>query len=206
MKNYILIIGLLLLAVQGFAQTITIDPDVAKQRVKDKVEDYQYQLSILASNTNKQTTRNTASAAAKNLFMKQGGYYNYPINGQTYYDKCVMETVNKYRPNTIYSKLVKNYLEALAVRPYQVSITATKDIQVDGLKKIGNNQWMAVAHIGQKYVAGSLDRPSYQDITFKDITVFIDIREDEYGLHYIIRLEDCKVTGVGDVPDELQYD
>ncbi|MBO7599063.1 MAG: hypothetical protein J6T70_18675, partial [Bacteroidales bacterium] len=114
--------------------------------------------------------------------------------------------VNRFRPNTIYSKLVKTYLEALALRPYKVSITATKDIQVDGLKKIGDNQWMAVAHIGQKYVAGSADRPSYQDITFKDITVFIDIREDEYGLHYIIRLEDCKVTGVGDVPEELQYD
>ena len=206
MKNIILIIGLMFLFMQGIAQTITIDPDVAKQRVKDKVEDYQYQLSILANNTNKQTTRNTASAAAKNLFMKQGGYYNYPINGQTYYDKCIMETVNKFRPNTIYSNLVKTYLEALALRPYKVSITATKDIQVDGLKKIGDNQWMAVAHIGQKYVAGSADRPSYQDITFKDITVFIDIREDEYGLHYIIRLEDCKVTGVGDVPEELQYD
>ena len=75
---------------------------------------------------------------------------------------------------------------------------------VDGLKKIGNNQWMAVAHIGQKWISGNLDRPSYSDITFKDITVFIDIREDEYGVSYIIRLEDCKVTGVTDVPVELQ--
>lgn len=208
MKNIILIIGLLFLAMQGIAQsqTITIDPDVAKQRVKDKVEDYQFQLGILASRSHSQSTRNDARDAAKRLFIKQGGYYNYPINGQTYYDKCIMETVNKKRPNDIYSKLVKNYLDAMATIYYQVTIEATKDIVVDRLKKVGPNQWMAVAHIGQKYVAGNLDRPSYQDITFKDITVFIDLREDEFGVHYIIRLEDCKVTGVGDVPDDLQYD
>jgi hypothetical protein len=205
MKKIFLLSFLLFLVEYGFGQTdIKFDPEVAKQRVKDKVEDYQYQLNILASTTNKQTSRNIARDAAKNLFMKQGGYYNYPINNQTYYDKCEMETVNKYRPNNIYHKLVKTYLDNLAVRPYNVSITATKDIVVDGLKKIGNNQWMAVAHIGQKWISGNLDRPSYSDITFKDITVFIDIREDEYGVSYIIRLEDCKVTGVTDVPVELQ--
>lgn len=208
MKKIYFMIAILLFAFNSMAQNqevINFEPEVAKQRIKDKVEDYQYQLEILANGKNQQSTRNSARDAAKDLFLSRGGNYTYNLGSQTMYDKCEMQTINKYRPQTIYKKLVKSYLEAMALRPYRVEITATKEVVVDQLRKTGPDTWMAVAHIGQKYQQYNNDyRPGYSDITFKDMVAFVHVVVDPYGVSYIVMLENCNVTGVEDVPFELQ--
>ena len=211
MKTLICFIAFLIVALPSVAQSgdvVRIDNKVVKDQVKAMVEDYQYQLYKLANGTNPQPVRNTARDVSKALFMEKGGKYSYKINGVEYYDRCIMETVNKYRPENIYKKLVANYLDVLAAQPYRTEITGTKEIAVDNPKKISKNRYVTTAYLGQKYIRYYGDNIGYIDQTYKKITVYIDVYpkpgEEEY--EYVIRLEDCSVEGVEDVPEDLQYD
>lgn len=184
----------------------TIDNDVIKEQIQSMVEDYQYQLSKLATNENPQSVRNTARDVAKALFMKKGGHYTYKLNNQNVKDKCIMETINKKRPNIKYKKLVRSYLDTLAKQPYKIDITGTKEIVVDNPKKISDTQWQTTAYIGQKYAKYADNKIIYDDITYKKIVIFIEVYiiDDQY--EYVIRLEDCEVESVTDVPESLQHD
>ena len=208
MKTIIALIVFLISISSCIAQpdVIRIDNKVVKDQIRSMVEDYQYQLNKLANGSNTQSVRNTARDVAKALFMERGGKYTYQIKGYQYNDKCIMETVNKYRPENIYTKLVANYLDVLTTTPYRTEITGTKEIAVDNPKKISANQYITTAYIGQKYVRYYGDNIGYIDQTYKKITIYIDVYQGEEELEYVIRLEDCQVEGVEDVPEDLQND
>lgn len=216
MKKIVLLMTLLCLffkmngqSYDAYNDAYTIDNDVVKEQIQSMVVDYQYQLFKLANGSNLQSVRNTARDVAKALFMKKGGYYTYQMNNQTISDKCIMETVNKYKPAIKYKKLVRNYLDVLAQQPYKIEITGTKEIVVDNPKKISDTQLQTTAYIGQKFVKYSDNKIRYIDITYKKIVVFIDIYIVDNKYEYVIRLEDCEVQSVaedGTIPESLQYD
>jgi len=198
MKTMFIAICLFAFISEGAAQKV--DMEVMKDRIIDKVNDFQCQLEILANGDNLQTTRKSAAESAKKLFMGLGGRYTYTMNYVNYTDTSHMETVNVNYPWIKYHKPVKIYLDKMSVTSYETHIEATKEVSVDNPRKLSDGRYQATTHIGQKFTRIRDGKITYIDYTWKDIVVFIETYEDEFGVEYIIRLEDCNVASVSKDP------
>ena len=176
-----------------------------EKRVHEKIDDFQFELEILADSRSTQSTRNTARDVAKRLFINNGGVYNlttYYNNSNQYSpnDTCIMETVSKLRPNQPKSEMVCDYLQRMSQQPWVIEIKSAGSVRVDNLNYVGQNRYQCTAHIVQsfrRYVDGKV---VYRDTTLKTFTAYVDVIQfdpsDPSTKTYKIQLEDCLVDNV----------
>mgnify|MGYP006988852135 FL=1 len=174
----------------------------AKQQVRNKVTDFQFQLEILSDKNNQWATRQSAVKISKSLFYNNGGTFDKP----TYYygriiiqkDTCIMEqkSISGYRSES----WVCRYLDRLGATSMQLKITSADEVRVDTPYKTGENQYTCVAHLYQKYEKRRTDGSYYIDYTKKRISAVIEIREYFDGYQnvkkLVIKLDDCEVEEV----------
>ena len=179
----------------------------AKQQVRNKVTDFQFQLEILADKNKLSSTRQSAVRIAKSLFYNNGGTFDIP----TYYynnlimkkDTCIMEEKSLSGKRTW--SWVCNYLDKLGTTAMRLKISSADEVRVDTPYKTGENQYTCIAHMYQKYEKTYWNKScecwrKYIDYTKKKISAIIEIREYFDGIEnvkkLVIKLDDCEVDEV----------
>lgn len=209
MKKTLFSVLLLVLLIPAYAQTSSTltakQQEEIIERIKDKLKDFQYYLSIMADKTLSQQVRQNAHKANMLLFI--GSCEPYEVTestGRIERRNAVQMETSSVNSNYVKRQPMKQYfVNIMNNRMYSNIIIEQADaIRVDNLRKVGEDKYEAVAHICQYFTGyGENGQPKYADKTEKAVKILIShkdnprINEGEIVCENIfdIKLGDMKV-------------
>lgn len=173
------IISLLLFQQGAFAQQVTLsdeDKGELQIRVKQKIEDFQMHLGIIASKAGvSENSKNAATASALELFIGKGQSYEYTddYGNRKTHEPVKMQTSNRYK--TYPPKLMTQYLRSLRNLTYtKVVIEAADAVRVDNIFETNDGKYEAIAYFSQKFCGYRDGRLVYNDVTEKKVKIYVE--------------------------------
>lgn len=167
-----------------------------KTRIVEKLDDFQYDLQILAGKYGYSlSTKQARMKVTLNLFIGKGDQYL--VREETRSGKYVERWEGPVTMSRIKSKYtgekdtipMRKYLESL-IRQSQycrIEITQADGVRVDSFHKVSDNRYVATAHILQGFVRyNSEGKRVYSDKTEKTVTIYIDRVSQMVGDHDIV--------------------
>ncbi len=154
-------------------------------RVKQKIEDFQMYLGIIASKSVSPTNKDNATANALALFVGKGDkyyYYEYDSNGKQgpkkLHDPVKMQTSTKRGGNKP-PQPMKDYLAHIRnmTRYTKVVIESADAVRVDELYEVSPGRYEGMAYFSQKYCGYQDGRLIYSDVTVKRVRISVDYKE-----------------------------
>jgi len=186
------------------AQTLTDNQKVLLQeRVKQKVEEFQYSLSQIVNAGNSHKIRSEHVELLMNLFIgkcEPYKYYDEELGKEVKRKGVRMQTssVNhSYRSN----QLMKDYIYKLynpdtgksGLRYSKITIESASAVRVDNIEQVGDH-YECVAYFCQKFIGYRDGRVVYGDVTNKKVRCYIkSIDTDKNGTTWDARLGDMYV-------------
>lgn len=142
------------------------DLDIFKEQTKQKVNEFQNHILILSDKTQSRSKRNMAEKEALKLF----------------YDGAIMEisllingkTIEKERPMAEYLFRLKT------INFTKVEITFFDIVYVTEFTRAPDGKYHGIATFFQKFQGFQGDKITYSDITKKEISIIIDLIEDDF--------------------------
>ncbi len=171
-------------------------------RVKQKIEDFQMYLGIIASKSVSPTNKDNATAAALALFVGKGDkyyYYEYDSNGKQGPKKLhapvEVQTYTKgggIKP----PRLLKDYLSHIRVlsRSKKATIKNASFYIIEDYYEYSPGRYDGIGYFYQKYCGYQDGRPAYTDVTYKQVRIPIS-RKPNMRLPFIV---------LGDIEIEIE--
>lgn len=188
-KNTSLLIFLLMPFSLSAQYTQTELNEQVKRKVQEHVAQMNDYISFMANPKKEVNTRHYYRKQALNLFVGKG--YEYKENGIEK-EGVLMEvsSVNRKKPK---SRLTRTYFTGLINMSYSaVEIETTKcyEIQVSGLKPIGDNEYVCTCDFEQTFRGFRDGKIAYGDKVRKRIECYVKVDTIEGGVEYIVLLGD----------------
>ncbi len=200
MYKIIIVLSLSFLSLSAFSQVVKLteqEKEKFQKRTLEKINEFQAQLSIIASKDTDSYTKKIYSEGILDLFINKGEKPD-PCPGSGSCDPVIME-VSSTRTNSKKRIPVKAYLSSLAKLEYsKVVVTAAKSCHVSSLyekgkDEFGNPIYAATATYYQEFVGFIDGKPAYRDVTQKIVEVEVRHTTDLEGSRWIILLGDVSV-------------
>lgn len=188
-KNTSLLVFLLMPFSLSAQYTQTELNEQVKRKVQEHVAQMNDYISFMANPKKEVNTRHYYRKQALNLFVGKG--YEYKENGIEK-EGVLMEvsSVNRKKPK---SRLTRTYFTGLINMSYSaVEIETTKcyEIQVSGLKPIGDNEYVCTCDFEQTFRGFRDGKIAYGDKVRKRIECYVKVDTIEGGVEYIVLLGD----------------
>lgn len=179
-KLHFIIVALLIIQQSAIAQEVTLsgeDKYELQNRVKDKLEDFLGQLSIIASKAKDVTVsmKDAATTSALELFIGKGKPYEYTdqYGNRKIHEPVQMQTSNRYRKYP--TKPMTQYLRSLRTMSYtKVVIEAADAVRVDNIFETPDGKYEAIAYYSQKFCGYRDGRLVYNDVTEKKVKIYVE--------------------------------
>lgn len=179
-KLHFIIVALLIIQQSAIAQEVTLsgeDKYELQNRVKDKLEDFLGQLSIIASKAKDVTVsmKDAATTSALELFIGKGKPYEYTdqYGNRKIHEPVQMQTSNRYRKYP--PKPMTQYLRSLRTMSYtKVVIEAADAVRVDNIFETPDGKYEAIAYYSQKFCGYRDGRLVYNDVTEKKVKIYVE--------------------------------
>lgn len=161
-----------------YAQSLSVEEKQELQlRAKQKIEDFQDELSTIASRNVSVANKNAAKKAALNLFIGKGETYMFTddYGNRVQHDPVKMQISSK-RTGRVNTRLMKNYLNSLAnmTQYTKVDIESADVVRVDNIRETGDGKYEAVAYFSQKFCGYRDGRLVYTDVTEKKVKIYVE--------------------------------
>lgn len=179
-KLQFIFVALLLFQQSAVAQEVRLSSEEKielQNRVKDKLEDFLGQLSIIASKAKDVTVamKDAATASALELFIGKGKSYEYTdqYGNRKMHEPVQMQTSNRYRKYP--PKPMTQYLRSLRNMSYtKVVIEAADAVRVDNIFETPDGKYEAIAYYSQKFCGYRDGRLVYNDVTEKKVKIYVE--------------------------------
>lgn len=181
-----LFVGFVLSSFGVYAQHDLSDSEIddLRVRIEEKLNDFQYDLEILAGkNGNSLSTKRARMEVTLRLFIGEGdGYFMPEPDGKggfvnRWHEPVTMSRIKSKHTGERDTIPMRQYLESL-IRQSQyrrIKITQAEGVRVDTFHKVSDNRYVATAHILQGFVRyNSEGKIIYTDTTGKKVTVYLD--------------------------------
>lgn len=174
------------------------DKKEIQQRIKQKIDEFQFYLSSIVNMELSDAQRKTSISSALVLFIGKGEPY-YLINeyGERENYNGVRMQISSVNANSVRWRFMKAYLNNLYTNIYnytKVVIESADAVRVDNIHPTADGRYEATAYFCQKYISYSGENIAYSDITGKKIKVYIDAIEVPEGTVWDAKLGDIYVT------------
>lgn len=183
-QTFIIVLGLMLISMvmplTGNAQTLSEDEkEQLRERILDKLEDFQCFLSTMADKNNSATVRQDALESNLNLFIgKCEPYSTYDIwtDREEQMPAVFMETSSVNRTQKSRQKMKNYFTKLMNNKAYaNIQIEQSDAVRVGEIQPVGNGKYVAIAYICQKFVGYSENGGvRYGDVTEKKVKIHID--------------------------------
>lgn len=186
------------------AQTLTDNQKVLLQeRVKQKVEEFQYSLSQIVNAKNSHKIRSEHVELLMNLFIGKCEPYKYYDENLEKEVKSKGVRMQTSSVNYSYKsrQLMKDYIYKLynpdtgksGLRYSKITIESASAVRVDNIEQVGDH-YECVAYFCQKFIGYRDGRVVYGDVTSKKVRCFIkSIDTDKNGTTWDAKLGDMYV-------------
>lgn len=186
------------------AQTLTDNQKVLLQeRVKQKVEEFQYSLSQIVNAQNSHKIRSEHVELLTNLFIgKCEPYKYYDENlGKEVKSKGVKMQTSSVNHSYKSRQLMKDYIYKLynpetgetELRYSKITIESASAVRVDNIERVGDH-YECVAYFCQKFIGYRDGNVVYSDVTSKKVRCYIkSIDTDKNGTTWDAKLGDMYV-------------
>jgi len=177
MRNRIFVLVFFFPAISLWSQSVTSDItdqvslskediEIFKTETKKKIEEFTNYIKILCDKTQSPSNRDMAERQAQELF----------------YTGAIMETtLIKGGKEEKRQRPMSDYLYRLKTLPYTKVVIEFFDIvYANDFTRGPNGKYYATATIFQKFTGFTGDKIAYSDVTKKEISIIIDIVEDEF--------------------------
>ena len=216
MKKMMLLFAFALTVIVANAQVglTEAEKEILKNRIIEKLDDWQNELKIIGNRNNSVSTIDYAIKEAKLLFMGdsdyvatesnnywgRAGYYHSRENGRDITERVDMQTSSKnnsYKPVQLMAKYLVAIKNMANFRYDKIVIERAGAVRVDNINKLPNGNYIAIAHILQKFEGYKDGYKLYDDYTKKEVVIYIRFEEiitpDGKVKNWIILLEDMLV-------------
>lgn len=162
------------------AQSLTEEEkEQLKDRILDKLDDFQDFLQTMADNRNSMPVRQNAKESNIKLFIGECEPYKvtHMETGREEIRKAVKMQTQSLRGKSPQKQPMKLYLNNLLnnTRYANIEITQSDAVRVGDIQPVGNGQYVAIAQICQKFVGFNENGTvRYGDITEKKVKIYID--------------------------------
>jgi len=194
----------LLCATSANAQGLTDEEkEVLKDRVVQKVEEFQYLLGKIVDTRNSRYVRTDAVNLIYNLFIGQCepyDYYDYELDENVHSKGVRMQTSSTKRVQ-IGSQLMKNYITKLynpatgrsKMSYTKIEIDSVGAVRVDNIEQVGDH-YECVAYFCQKFIGYRDGRAIYSDVTTKKVKFYIkQLDGGKFGRRFDAKMGDVYV-------------
>lgn len=189
-KTFMFLVVVLAVMLPGYGQTYgdgtpTLTDDEKEQlkdRIVDKLEDFQYFLQTMADKRNSHPVRTQAMQSNIKMFIGECepySVYNYWTGSEEMMPAVKMQTSSVNRSQKSSQKMKNYFTKILNNRLYaNIRIEQSDAIRIGNIEAVGDGRYMAVAYICQKFI-GYADNGSirYGDVTEKKVKIHIDHQE-----------------------------
>ena len=191
LRVLVLFLAVSLVAIHGSAQLSSDKNEILKMRVQEMVGQMTDNISFMADKKKEYDTRMFYREVALNLFIGQGGPYQYMGEQRK---GVIMETTSLYRSRPT-RRLMRDYFEGLVNLKYSqvvIESTQTYDIEVSDLKKVPgkDNLYVCTACFEQLFMGYRDGRVVYGDRTRKEVTAYVRMDEVYNDYEFIVMLGD----------------
>lgn len=191
LRVLVLSLAVSLVAIHGSAQLSSDKNEMLKMRVQEMVGQMTDNISFMADKKKEYDTRMFYREVALNLFIGQGGPYQYMGEQRK---GVIMETTSLYRSRPT-RRLMRDYFEGLVNLKYSqvvIESTQTYDIEVSDLKKVPgeDNLYVCTACFEQLFMGYRDGRVVYGDRTRKEVTAYVRMEEVYNDYEFIVMLGD----------------
>lgn len=191
LRVLVLSLAVSLVAIHGSAQLSSDKNEMLKMRVQEMVGQMTDNISFMADKKKEYDTRMFYREVALNLFIGQGGPYQYMGEQRK---GVIMETTSLYRSRPT-RRLMRDYFEGLVNLKYSqvvIESTQTYDIEVSDLKKVPgeDNLYVCTACFEQLFMGYRDGRVVYGDRTRKEVTAYVRMDEVYNDYEFIVMLGD----------------
>jgi len=162
------------------------DKKQIKERIIDKLEDFQFWLGEIANKKNSQQVRTNAIKSNIVLFIGKCDPYTVtnPKTGEIEIKDAVKMETSSIRNGVVHknpSQRMKQYLKNLLNnKSYSnIKIEQADAVRVDNLRKVGDGEYEAIAYFCQYFTGyrGDGNHVVYSDYTEKAVRILIEVEE-----------------------------
>ncbi|MDE5646279.1 MAG: hypothetical protein K2I57_00425 [Muribaculaceae bacterium] len=175
--------------IQSYSQSHDVSPyltneekEQLKDRILDKLEDFQYFLQTMADKRNSEPVR--MQAMQSNILMFIGecepyNIFNYWTSSEEVMPAVKMQTSSANRSQKSSQKMKSYFSRIMNNKTYaNIRIEQSDAVRIGNIEALGNGKYLAVAYICQRFI-GYADNGSvrYGDVTEKKVKIHIDHKE-----------------------------